>query len=457
MTNCVPTPAIPQPPLTVEEIAPISKEVAFVGKRIKTSKAKVTWSFNVTRTDAEDRHFKVELLASKKSGKRRVSVNDHLMKEVDVNSKSLRFSTGGILLEPIVGKLSKKKEDDQIEYDLLVGGHSLSALYLELKRQQGEMEKASAACTTASEQLATETPAEHQHNCRSSYPEIGGDNVPTDEYTDPFSPDTVMASFPSQSFSTFDTNATSTFTDMDSDSDTTEDESAQSLDFLSGDMDSVTSFNSTFNDPFSSVLSTLSPVLEPTHGSFTGSPMTLVSTAGSRCPSSITTSPPQNPFDAPNPAIVNPFDAPVVDELVKLRAENEALKLKAENEALKAKMQQQQYQIQQQQPQQYNYQQQVSHSQDRWSMECHRASYVQQQQQQFQQQQQLQHQQYGVPSDFYLQQQEQLRKQQQQVASGHVSVQQLSSLVENQTFDSAVMLALNAAPRRSASTFSNAP
>merc|ERR1711865_417496 len=47
----------------------------------------------------------------------------------------------------------------------------------------------------------------------------------------------------------------------------------------------------------------------------------------------------------PNPTVVSSFDAPVVGELVKVRAENEALmELKAENEALKAKMQQQQAQ-----------------------------------------------------------------------------------------------------------------
>jgi hypothetical protein len=63
-------------------------------------------------------------------------------------------------------------------------------------------------------------------------------------------------------------------------------------------------------------------------------------------------------------------------------------------------------------------------------MECHRHSYEQQQR-----------------YHHHLQQQELCQRY--RASSGVVSVQQLSALVEKQTFDSAVMLALNTPPRSS--------
>jgi len=112
-------------------ITPVACQAEFVGKHIKTSKTKVAWSFYVRKEvaadPAVDSYFEVELLASKTSGKRRLYVNEHLMKEVEGKAASLRFCHAGLVLE-VVASSKKKKEKVEAEYDLLIGGQSFSEL-----------------------------------------------------------------------------------------------------------------------------------------------------------------------------------------------------------------------------------------------------------------------------------------------------------------------------------------
>merc|ERR1711924_353032 len=133
----------------------------------------------------------------------------------------------------------------------------------------------------------------------------------------------------------------------------------------------------------------------------------------------------KNPFDD---EVAQPEMAPAT-EAEKLRAENETLRLRVENEALKARVQAQQHAQQAQHQHAHQHHQQAPQP-----VQFDLVEYQKQCEQQLYHHQLFHHQQH---------------QHQQRASSDVVSVQQLSALVENQTFDSAVMLALNAPPRRS--------
>jgi len=113
--------------LSRHDIKALDCRTDFVGKHFRSTKSKTTWSFNVKMSC-----YIVELLASTLSGKRRVKVNGNFV----VSSKSgtkknldsvmrddagMKFSVDGIHFEVALGPVKKT-------YDLLINGHSFSAL-----------------------------------------------------------------------------------------------------------------------------------------------------------------------------------------------------------------------------------------------------------------------------------------------------------------------------------------
>merc|ERR1719473_2382909 len=113
-------------------VVPVSSEVNFIGKRIKSSKQRHVWSFYVRRDGAADpavdNYFECELLCSKKSAKRRISVNGHLMKQVAGKAdESVKICIAGLALE--AKQLGK-------QYDLIIGGQSFARLFAERKCEE---------------------------------------------------------------------------------------------------------------------------------------------------------------------------------------------------------------------------------------------------------------------------------------------------------------------------------
>merc|ERR1711907_444533 len=111
--------------LSRHDIKALDCRTDFVGKHFRSTKSKTTWLFNVKMSC-----YTVELLASTLSGKRRVKVNGNFV----VSSKSgtkknsvmrddagMKFSVDGIHFEVAPGPAKKT-------YDLLINGHSFSAL-----------------------------------------------------------------------------------------------------------------------------------------------------------------------------------------------------------------------------------------------------------------------------------------------------------------------------------------
>jgi len=305
--------------MTDDTIRPISDSVEFVGRHIKTSKVKHTWTFE---SHVRDKAVKVELFASK-AGKRRICVNSSLMKQSDA-SKSLRFSYAGLTLEVV--------EEKENEYDLLIGPHSFSAL----KQSATSVPTSSVPDTDAAVFPQSEIDHRSSYSLRTIIPAAEEDEGSCAQL-DPFSPDLVSC-FPPDDDGVTD----------------------KPVDLLSG--------TDTFVDPFSSVPSTISPSLSSVDGSFVGPALTLENSA-----SSTSTSTHVNPFDEVRPAVINPFDAQPQNELEMLKAENKALQVQAHQQMQaqyqmqyqmqaqyqKHLMQQQQaYQIQMQQQQQYFQQQQ---------------------------------------------------------------------------------------------------
>jgi hypothetical protein len=497
-----------------QTVVPVSHEVDFVGKRIKTSKLRHLWSFYVRRNDAVDpavdNYFEVELLFSKKSSKRRVSVNGHLMKQVAGKvDENVKFCISGLVLEV--------KPEVRSGYDLLIGGESFSQLNPDhkldeeehsreeaqparpnkavavSKRQRGsyprslsdheavevlESLKAKATLTLVSKAPIVQLQRKFSANQPTEQDDSGDMSrvsnctastiSPAESFKDPFATPSSMVFSPFTTIPATAASTTLTAAASGRGSASVYLESDSVPDFLSGS-DNDTNARDSFVDPFSSVLSSasLAPVSVPPP---CGAP---AATATPPAPAAVAQQH-LNPFDVdPQPtqtqmrvntarAHKNPFDDEVAQpemvpatEAEKLRAENETLRLRVENEALKARVQAQQHaqqaqhqhahqhhQHHQQAPQPVQFdlveyqkqcqqqQYQMQQQQARWSMECHRHSY----------EQQLYHHQL-----FHHQQ----HQHQQRASSDVVSVQQLSALVGNQTFDSAVMLALNAPPRRS--------
>jgi hypothetical protein len=113
--------------LSRHDIKALDHRTAFVGKHFRSTKSKTTWSFNVKLSC-----YTVELLTSSLSGKKRVKVNGNFVapsksgtkKNFDTimkNEAGMKFSVDGIQIEVMLGPAKKT-------YDLLINGHSFSAL-----------------------------------------------------------------------------------------------------------------------------------------------------------------------------------------------------------------------------------------------------------------------------------------------------------------------------------------
>jgi len=367
--------------MTDDTIRPISDSVEFVGRHIKTSKVKHTWTFE---SHVRDKAVKVELFASK-AGKRRICVNSSLMKQSDA-SKSLRFSYAGLTLEVV--------EEKENEYDLLIGPHSFSAL----KQSATSVPTSSVPDTDAAVFPQSEIDHRSSYSLRTIIPAAEEDEGSCAQL-DPFSPDLVSC-FPPD-----DDGVTDKPVEEDEGSSVQPDPLSPDLvSCFPPDNDGVTdkpvdllSGTDTFVDPFSSVPSTISPSLSSVDGSFVGPALTLENSA-----SSTSTSTHVNPFDEVRPAVINPFDAQPQNELEMLKAENKALQVQAHQQM------QAQYQMQYQMQAQYQ-------------------KHLMQQQQAYQ---------------IQMQQQQQYF-QQQQKPSAETRVKQLAALVDQRTFDSAVEFALS--------------
>jgi len=151
-----------------DQIKTLAQRVEFVGKRIKASKTKVTWSFNVKQVC-----FTVELFDSKSSGKRRVHVNGHLAKEVSAKGgTTLQFRNTGLSFEVEIGDKSPTKkgskgnkagEPDCVAasvYDLRVDGHSFAEIHTAMLAAS-RAEHALAQPPTAEEMLAPTVDNQH--------------------------------------------------------------------------------------------------------------------------------------------------------------------------------------------------------------------------------------------------------------------------------------------------------
>jgi len=151
-----------------DQIKTLAQRVEFVGKRIKTSKTKVTWSFNIKQVC-----FTVELFDSKSSGKRRVHVNGHLAKEVSAKgATTLQFRNTGLSFEVAIGDKSPAKksskgnkagEPDCVAasvYDLRVDGHSFAEIHTAMLTAS-RAEHALAQPPSAEEMLAPTVDNQH--------------------------------------------------------------------------------------------------------------------------------------------------------------------------------------------------------------------------------------------------------------------------------------------------------
>jgi hypothetical protein len=145
-------------------IKALDQRVECVGKRVASSKVKVTWGFNVLQERGAS-CFTVQLLDSKSSGKKRVTINEEAA-DVNVgagkNAGQIAFEKDGITFTIILGKKNKadtprpknlKRKDEEtpepkidngkskdkppadnnkvdLGYDLLIDGHSFTKLHL---------------------------------------------------------------------------------------------------------------------------------------------------------------------------------------------------------------------------------------------------------------------------------------------------------------------------------------
>jgi len=470
-------------------VNPISKDVQFVGKHIKTSKMRVVWSFKIRK--AAWYLFEVELLASK-SGKRRISVNGHLTKECDSKTKdqhtSFKFHHGGLALEVL------QKGSD---FDLLIG----SQLFSEVKGVGAKIVDfvPKHKCThnpdplfsdhgSMGNGLKTSKPLKRASS-RGSYPNtkgvfFKGGFLHSDSLT------LKSTACEGDSFGSKAVNSEQKAQMYNFDQEEIDRESVSTASTVSPER---------FHDPFSSMIdspfyktmsttgSTLSPPQDQLSGVDSGESCAFDDPFSSVC-SSATTAIPQppvlslkraitslnngaptmtstifpNPFDEtvhPNPfdetIHPNPFDEVVPSlypsqhtqfaQLLQLQTENASLRLTTENSQKNSTFQHGLVPQYQQPLQQYFYPR--CHQQQQYQ-ENHQQQYQQQNQQyQHQHHHQCQQQQQQYHSHHHHrhhhQRQQQCQQQQQQHKPAEVSVRQLELLVANNTFDHAVMLALN--------------
>jgi len=100
------------------DIKALDQCLDLVGKRIKSSKSKISWSFDVHAVC-----FTIELLISSYSGKKRVKMNGQVVKEAK-DTSALTFTHGGVIFDVINSKYRGK-----YGYDLLINGHAFSELH----------------------------------------------------------------------------------------------------------------------------------------------------------------------------------------------------------------------------------------------------------------------------------------------------------------------------------------
>jgi len=101
------------------DIKALEQCLKLVGKHIKSSKSKISWSFDVRAVC-----FTIELLVSSYSGKKRVKLNGQVMKEAK-DTSALAFKHSDMAFQLI----ETSKNRGKYGYDLLINGHAFSELH----------------------------------------------------------------------------------------------------------------------------------------------------------------------------------------------------------------------------------------------------------------------------------------------------------------------------------------